>query len=95
MFYRILSINFWKKKFFFSEGILRKIDKKTCHFEQILAIKAVGLGEGGESVKKRKAWDENLFQIMLNKILESCKNDICWYKNWCKPRNKKTGSCVL
>ena len=45
---------FLKKKFFFSEGTLRKIDKKTCHVEQILAIKAVGLGEGGESVKKEK-----------------------------------------
>ena len=31
-----------------------KIYKKTCHVEQILAIKAVGLGEGGESVKKEK-----------------------------------------
>ena len=27
--------------------------------------------------EKRKIWDENPFQIMLNEILESCKNDIC------------------
>ena len=31
---------------------------------------------------------------MLNEILEGCKTDICWYKNWCKTR-KKTGSCIL
>ena len=32
---------------------------------------------------------------MLFEILESCKNDILIYKNWCKTRNKKTSSCIL
>ena len=32
---------------------------------------------------------------MFNEILESCKNDLCWCKNWYKTRNKKTGSCIL
>ena len=39
--------------------------------------------------------DKFFFEIMLNEILESCENDICWYKNWCKTRNKKTGSYIL
>ena len=37
---------------------------------------------------KRKICDKNLFQIMLNEVLKSC-------KNWCKTRNKRTGSCVV
>ena len=32
---------------------------------------------------------------MLNEILENCKNNISWYKNWCKTWNKKTVSCIL
>ena len=37
-----------------SEGILGKMDKKTCHVLQILAIKGVGLGEGVNLLKKEK-----------------------------------------
>ena len=33
------------------------------------------MGEGVNPLKK-EIWDENLFQIMLNEILESFKNDI-------------------
>ena len=32
---------------------------------------------------------------MLFEILESSKNDICRYKNWCKTRNKKSESFIL
>ena len=39
---------------------------------QILAIKEVGFGGLSESVKK-EIRDENLFQIMLNEVLECCK----------------------
>ena len=32
------------------------------------------LAGGDESVKKKKIWDKNFFQIMLNEIVESCEN---------------------
>ena len=66
---RILSIILEEKKN--SEGILEKF--------KILAIMGVGLVSGSrQSVKKEKFW---MKQLMLNKVLESCKNDIGWYKN--------------
>ena len=36
------------------EGILGKIDKKTCHVSQILANKGAELGEGLNPLKKEK-----------------------------------------
>ena len=50
---QVLGINFLKKKNVL-EGILGKIDKKTCHVSQILAIKGVELGEGLNPLKKEK-----------------------------------------
>ena len=52
------------------------------------------MGKGVNPLKKENL-GQNLFQIMLNEILECCENGISWYKNWCKTRNKKTGSCIL
>ena len=48
----------------------------------------------------RKTWDKSLFQIMLNEILESCKNNAKMLisanmKTNVKQEIKKTGSCVL
>ena len=50
---QVLGINFLKKNNVL-EGILGKIDKKTCHVSQILAIKGVELGEGLNPLKKEK-----------------------------------------
>ena len=50
---QVLGINFLKKTNVL-EGILGKIDKKTCHVSQILAIKGVELGEGLNPLKKEK-----------------------------------------
>ena len=50
---QVLGINFLKKTNVL-EGILGKIDKKTCHVSQILAIKRVELGEGLNPLKKEK-----------------------------------------
>ena len=47
----------------------------------------LGLVAGScQSVKKEKFW---MKQLMLNKVLESCKNDIGWYKNYCKTKKKQ------
>ena len=83
---------FWKKNF---QSILGKIDKKrSSRLSRFWPLMGWGWGEGVNPVT-RTIRDKNLFQIMLNEILESCKNDTCWYKNWCKTRNKKTDSSIL
>ena len=43
----------------------------------------------GESVKKRKICDENLFQIMLNEVLKSFKNSYLLYKTDAKQEIKE------
>ena len=84
---RTLPINFWKKKKN-SEGIIRKIHQKLLSRLADFGQKGGGVGERGLNLLKRKICDEKLFQIVLNEILESCKNNICWYKNWCKTKQE-------
>ena len=52
-----------------SEGILGKNDQNLLR--QLADFRHQGGGVLGKSIKKN--WDENLFQIMLNEIIKSCK----------------------
>ena len=55
-----------------------------------------GWGGLAEFVKKGKFAMKIFFKIMLNKVLEICKNDICCYKKWFKTAwEKRTGSFIL
>ena len=46
-------------------------------FSRFWPISGWGWGKRGEFVKKGNFGTKIFFQIMLNKILESCKYDIC------------------
>ena len=55
-----------------------------------------GWGGLAEFVKKGKFAMKIFFKIMLNKVLEICKNDTCCYKKWFKTAwEKRTDSCIL
>ena len=57
------------------EGILGKIDKKTCHVSQILAIKGVELGEGLNPLKKEKLGLKS-YKWKLQKVVKMISADI-------------------
>ena len=74
--YRILSINFWEKKYFIRH--FRENQQRTfVMFSRFRPKSGWGWGKGGESVKKGKFGTKTFFQIIMNEILESRKNDIC------------------
>ena len=83
---RTLPINIWKQKYF-TRHHKENWPKAFVTFSRLWPERGWGWGKG-VNLLKRKICDEKLFQIVLNEILESCKNNICWYKNWCKTKQE-------
>ena len=71
-------VNKFLEKKYFRRYLRENRQKFFVTFSRFWPLKGWGWGRGW-ICWKRKIWDENFFQIMLNEILESCENDICWY----------------